>query len=285
MERRERLLEEYKGLQANLEEALELKQSNQADYEVDALIEEIKEELRAAVASLNAMEEIEQTPGLTKTFGPDDKPVICYAESAPYEVHFDNMAWYSCVITDIVSPETSLDRIRYKVWILGYNVEEEVFSEQLRLWQPQTAEGEGALRSGVICHAIDPQSGKFRSAKVERLTLDNTVIVAFDAVADETETETAAATSAASGNVTAPFIKEVPLSHVRVGRFYEELRKRPLLTPEERAKRRAENLERKRMRMQAKRQLEADVAAQNANDWQRLVDDMGMGNGPKRRKR
>ncbi|RNF03586.1 hypothetical protein TraAM80_05746 [Trypanosoma rangeli] len=280
MEKREQLLEEYKGLQANLEEALELKQSNQADDEVDALTEEIKNELRAVVLSLNAMETIEVTQGLTLTSGENSKPVICYLEAAPYEVHFDDVAWYSCVITGIVTPETPLDRIRYKAWILGYNVEEVVCSEQLRPWQPQTADGEGALRSGVVCHAIDPQSGTFHLAKVERLTLDNTVIVAFDSVGDEGE-----AAAAAEGNATLTVNKEVPLSHVRVGRFYYELRKRPVLTPEERAKRRAENLERKQLRMQEKRQLEADVAAQNANDWQRLVDDMGMGSGPRKRKR
>ncbi|RNF02840.1 uncharacterized protein Tco025E_08313 [Trypanosoma conorhini] len=278
MEKRERLLEEYKGLQANLEEALELKHSNQADEEVDALIEEIKDELRAVVVSLNATENIEVTPGLTKKSGAGSEPVPCYLEAAPYEVHFDEVAWYSCVVTAVVPPATPLDRIRYKAWILGYNVEEEVCSEQLRPWQPQTAEGEGALRSGVVCHAIDPESGKFSLAKVERLTLDNTVIVAFENAVDDGE-------AAATGIATATVNKEVPLSHVRVGRFYQELRKRPVLTPEERAKRRAGNLERKRLRMQKKRQLEADVAAQNANDWQRLVDDMGIGGGPRKRKR
>ncbi|KEG14002.1 hypothetical protein DQ04_00671050 [Trypanosoma grayi] len=284
MQERERLLEEYKGLQANLEEALELKQSNQADDEVDAIIEEIKAELRGAVESLNAVEDIEPTPDLTKALDADGKPVICYQEAAPYEVHFDDVTWYSCVITEALQPETPLDRIRYKAWILGYNVEEEVHSEQLRAWQPPPAEGEGSLRSGVVCHAIDPHTGKFRPSKVERLTLANTVIVAFEAASKESD-ETTAQTDAAAGAAAAAAVEEVPLSHVRVGRFYEKLRKRPSLTPEERSKRRAENLERKRMRLQAKRQLEADVAAQSANDWQRLVNDMGMGGGPKKRRR
>ncbi|ORC90445.1 uncharacterized protein TM35_000082430 [Trypanosoma theileri] len=283
MQEREQLLEEYKGLQANLEEALELKQSNQTDDEVDALIEEIRNELRATVTSLNALEVIEETPGLTKKIGSDSTQVICYEETAPYEVYFDEVAWYSCVITEVIKPETPLDRIRYKAWILGYNIEEEICSEQLRVWQPQAAEGEGALRSGVACHAIDPSTGKFRPAKVERLTLDNTVIVAFGNAVKGTDASTDGNDNI-NGSIQVT-VKEVPLSHVRLGRFYEQLRKRPSLTPEERAKRRAENLERKRMRTQAKRQLEADVAAQNANDWQRLVSDMGVGGGPKKRRR
>ncbi|KAH9578075.1 hypothetical protein LSM04_004206 [Trypanosoma melophagium] len=283
MQEHEQLLEEYRGLQANLEEALELQQSNQTDDEVDALIEEIRNELRATVTSLNALEVIEETPGLTKNVDSDSIQVIFYEGIAPYEVHFDELAWYSCVITEVIKPETPLERIRYRAWILGYNIEEVVCSEQLRVWQPQTAEGEGSLRSGVACHAIDPSTGKFRSAKVERLTLDNTVIVAFDNVVNGAD-EGTAGNNAIDGS-TQVVVKEVPLSHVRVGRFYEQLRKRLTLTPEERAKRRAENLERKRMRTQAKRQLEADVAAQNANDWQRLVSDMGVGGGPKKRRR
>nr|CCC94117.1 conserved hypothetical protein [Trypanosoma congolense IL3000] len=296
MQERERLLEEYYGLLANLEEALELKQNNRTDEEVDGLIDEAKAELRTVVGSLNASEVIEVTEGVTKAVDSDGNAVVLYGSVAPYEVHFDNVAWYSCVIVDIIKPETPLDRIRYKAWILGYNVEEEVYSDALRAWQPQTTEGESTLRSGVACHAISPRTGKFVPAKVVRLTLSDTVIVTFNTSVEKTteaseENEASALnkpaseSNAATNDELATVTEEIPLSHVRAGRFYAQLRKRPVLTPEERALRRAQNTERKRVRLEAKRQLEANLASQNANDWQRLVTDMGFGGGPTKKRR
>ncbi|KAG8347382.1 hypothetical protein TRVL_01788 [Trypanosoma vivax] len=279
MQGREQLLDEYKGLLSNLEEALELKRANQTDEEVDELIEETKAELRTVVASLNKSEDIEVTPELVKTVLQDSSVVIHYPSAAPYEIYYDNSIWYSCVITEMVPPESPLERIRFKAWILGYNIEEEVYSEQLRVWQPQPAEGVAALRSGVACHAINPHTGRYQAAKVERLTLNNTVMVAFEEVTDKDGVTT--------GDGTAPptTVEEVPLSHVRVGRFYQQLRKKTVLTPEARAERRAENIERKRMRQELKRKQEAILASQNANDWQRLVNDMGFGGAQTKRKR
>lgn len=264
MQERESLLKEYKGLLANLEEAFDLKRSNEADQEVDDLIDETKAELRTVVASLNASEVIEVTKDVTKVVDADGNTVILYSKVAPYEVHFDNAMWYSCVITDVVQPETALERLRYKAWILGYNVEEETYSEQLRVWQPQAAEGETTLRSGVACHAVNPRSGRFEPAKVVRLTLSDTVIVTFSDVVEMTkevgETDGAGAAGELatgkrdpSGGDTSAVTEEVPLSHMRVGRFYQQLRKRSTLTSEERARRRAQNVERKRVRRETKR--------------------------------
>ncbi|EPY24511.1 hypothetical protein AGDE_12310 [Angomonas deanei] len=48
------------------------------------------------------------------------------------------------------------------------------------------------------------------------------------------------------------------------------------MTPEEREQLRKERLERKRERIDEKKQMKADLIAQDANDWQSMMSDLGM---------
>ncbi|KAG5511391.1 hypothetical protein JKF63_07354 [Porcisia hertigi] len=268
-----------------------------------ALVEEVEVQLRTLAQLLNEEETIQVTPGLMKKverspetgevlitiiYPPPSTPATSSSSSpalrpAPYEVLFDERDWYPCVITGIVPPLKDVDRVQYKAWILGHNVEEVVYSEALRPWQPSASTSD--IQSGVSCHVIDPQTGRYVEGVVDRLTLEETVLVKVP-VTPSTSTADSASPSAR----TAPtaITVTVPLSHVRVGKFYSQLRHRPK-TEEEKAARRAEQARLKRERVAQQRQLVADKIAKDADDWQALVGDMmgidsGSG-GVKRHKR
>ncbi|GET85760.1 hypothetical protein, conserved [Leishmania tarentolae] len=254
-----------------------------------ALVEEVEVQLRTLAKLLNEEETIQVTPGLMKKVekspetgevlttiiypspsGPATAPSSPELRPAPYEVLFDERDWYPCVITGIVPPAKDVDRVQYKAWILGHNVEEIVYSESLRPWQPSASTSD--IQGGVSCHVIDPHTGRYVEGVVDRLTLEETVLVKVPVAPPSTATTT---------TVT------VPLSHVLVGKFYSQLRHRPK-TEEERAARRAEQARLKRERAAQQRQLAADKVAKDADDWQALIGDMmgvGSGGGKKHKRR
>lgn len=324
---RAKRLADYKELLEGLEEMLVMQSED--DDEIQLLVADAQAQLTALAQSLNEEETIDVTPGLTKLPVQQEQPsllnddhtmtsqqntngyVIRYPPSddptraAPYEVFYDEREWLPCVIASVIPPPTAVDRIQYAAYILGYNVEEIVTSDNLRPWDAAEVSGlTSQLRSGAVCHAIAPATGAFAPATVERLTLEGTVLVTFadrSAVAsvskDRARTENGKALSSDGGGEgeavkegektdSASLTVELPLSHVRVGKVYAQLRKRPQLTDEERAARRLENARKKRERAEMEKQLKADQVAQDANDWQSLMGDMmGVGGAKKKKRR
>jgi hypothetical protein len=289
------------------------------DAEQLALIEEVEAQLRTLAKLLNEEENIQVTPGLVKkvtksAVSGELETTIIYplpsssalpssqagnatsssssnggsnssseSAGAPYEVLFDEREWYPCVITGVIAPENEVDRVQYKAWILGHNVEELVYSEALRPWQPSATAAE-ELQGGASCHVIHPRTGRYVAGIVDRLTLDGSVFVKVPAGEKEKfeEPTTATTTTAVPTETVA-----VPLSHVRVGKFYSQLRHRPK-NEEERAARRAEQIKLKRQRAAQERQNVAEKIAKEADDWQALMGDMmgldrGGGSQKKRR--
>ncbi|CCW64439.1 unnamed protein product [Phytomonas sp. EM1] len=310
---REDMLSNYKELQKGLSETLAMQSED--DEEVEALIHEFEEQLQVLAAALNDGETIEVTPNLHKVELPNGAGnIILYPpptaksdgeggsenqeatsspgaslQCAPYEIFYDDREWYPCVITEVVPPARAIDRVRYRAHVLGYPVEDVVFSESLRSWRATTIGAQ--LRSGAACHAIHPTSGVYKPANVVRLTLDGTVIVSF-AKENSAEKGEAAETTAPTHlpdasegeeNESKDRVEvEIPLSHVHVGHFYPVLRKRPQLTEEEREARRVENAQRKRNRIQLEKQLKMDRIAQDANDWKAMMGDL-MGARPNKK--
>lgn len=301
-EPREKRLADYNELLEGLLEMVAMQEeAGGEDEELSKLIADAEEQLRALASSLNAEEAVEVTPDLLKVQlppeagkaaegqssggnGSEEAPVILFPPpdqprlSAPYEVLYDERAWYPCVITAVVPPAEPTDRQMYKAWILGYNVEETVLHEALRQWgKAQEAERKNAIRSGAVCHAISPRSGRFEKAVIERLTLEGTVLVTFHSNAPPTSSSSAVSVAAKS--------VELPLSHVHTAStFHAVLRKRPQLTEEEKKARRQENARRKRERAEEEKQLRSDKIAQDASDWQAMMGDL-MGSGGRRRRR
>lgn len=299
---REERIASYRELVEGLDDILA---SHDADGDNDgedaeqmaALVEEVEVQLRTLAQLLNEEETIQVTPGLMKKvvkspemgevlttiiYPPPTVPSIASSSPAlrpaPYEVLFDERDWYPCVITGIVPPAKDVDRVQYKAWILGHNVEEIVYSEALRPWQPTASTSD--IQGGVSCHVIDPQTGRYVEGIVDHLTLEETVLVKVP-VTPSTSTAVSASPSTAATTTTVT----VPLSHVRVGKFYSQLRHRPK-TEEERAARRAEQARLKRERAAQQRQMAADKVAKDADDWQSLIGDMmGVGGGGKTHKR
>lgn len=289
---REERLASYRELLEGLEEIIASHDidATDGDDQAAALVEEVEQQLQTLAQLLNDEETIEVTPGLVKRVerlsGPGETTrttVLPYASpsrttasaepeadgakagaagklvNAPYEVLFDEREWYACVITGVLPPQQPIERLRYKAWILGYNVEEIVYSEALRPWQPsQTA----ALTGGVACHVIHPIDGVFVEGTVDRLTLDGTVLVNIPKAA-----------GAASPSPPSLVGAEVPLSNVRVGKHHAELRRRPK-TKEERDAQRQRFQQQKRDRMEQERQMAAEKIAKDADDWQSLMGDM-----------
>jgi hypothetical protein len=146
-------------------------------------------------------------------------------------------------------PSGPQDRVRFRAWILGYNVEELVPREALRPWQMEDA---GVLSTGVECHAIH-RNGWFQKCAIDKVSPHGTVYVHFNDSAGEDSTI------------------EIPLSHIRIGRFYKQLKKMEALSPAEEQARRALNLQRKREREEVRHQMKADMVAQDSADWQGLL--------------
>ncbi|AIN95467.1 hypothetical protein LPMP_050260 [Leishmania panamensis] len=303
---REERIASYRELVEGLDDILA---SHDADGDHDgedamqmaALVEEVEVQLRTLAQLLNDEETIQVTPGLMRkvekspetgelltaiVYPPFSTSTAASSSSAllpaPYEVLFDEREWYPCVITGVVPPAKDVDRVQYKAWILGHNVEEVVYSEALRPWQPTASTSD--IQGGVSCHVIHPQTGRYVEGVVDRLTLEETVLVKVPAAPSISTTVSTSPSTATTTTTTVT----VPLSHVRVGKFYSQLRHRPK-TEEERAARRVEQARLKRERVAQQRQLAADKVAKDADDWQALIGDMmGMdsgGGGGKKHKR
>lgn len=301
---RESQIQEYKELSEALGDL-----NGDEDEDTRQLLHEVKEQLQLLAEALNATEVIEVTAGFVKVpiatappsalvgdsahappaaenmvvlFPPSTQPTL----AAPYEVFYDHRNWYACVVTGVVEPATPADRVQYKVSILGYPVEEVVHSDELREFDPSI--NAAKLRRGVTCHAIDPTTGLYRSAVVERLTLDGTVVMSFtpscgSAPSPAPPSMAASPTDAPAGKMDGKEV-ELPLSHVITGTFYPQLRKRPHLTEEERHARRLETARLRRERAELEKQMKADRVAQDASDWQTLQGDL-MGGSRKRKRR
>ena len=256
---RSELVVEYQQLAEALREAVALQEANPDDEDTLAIAEEIRQQLCPKAAALNNSETVVVTGGVQSVVGADPgggppRKVCLYPAAAPYQVLYDNSAWYSCVVLSSISPPSAIDRIKYKVWILGYNVTEVVFSEQLRPWRRQ----EEPVASNLACHAIHA-SGWFKPCIVDRVTPHNTVFVTF--------------ADTPAGDSSSP-VAEVPLSHVRLGKFYRELKKKVIATEDELKQRKIEAAARKRERDGQKRQQQADVCAQNSTGWKDLLKDV-----------
>ncbi|KAG5487033.1 hypothetical protein LSCM1_07702 [Leishmania martiniquensis] len=300
---REERIASYRELVEGLDDILASHDANgdndgEDAEQIAALVEEVEAQLRTLAQLLNEEETIQVTAGLIKRVEKSSETgevltTIVYPSPstsstaasstlrpAPYEVLFDERDWYPCVIAGIVPPAKDVDRVQYKAWILGHNVEEVVYSEALRPWQPNASTS--AIQGGMSCHVIDPQTGRYVEGVVDRLTLEETVLVKVPAAASTSTTTSASASTATTTIVT------VPLSHVRVGKFYAQLRHRPK-TAEERAARRAEQARLKRERAAQQRQLATEKVAKDADDWQSLISDMmginSGGAGDKKHKR
>lgn len=290
---RERRLASYRELIDGLDDILAATDADGEEAEqMAALVEEVEVQLRTLAQLLNDEETVEVTPGLLKRVekAPETGEVqttiffppplqlgsaSAALQAAPYEVLFDERDWYPCVITGVVPPAKDVDRVQYRAWILGHNVEEVVHSEALRPWQAGEAAGE--LMGGVACHVIHPQTGRYVEGVVDRLTLEETVLVKVPA--------DAAAPGAASSPTGGAVTVTVPLSHVRVGKFYAQLRHRPK-TDDERVARRAEQARLKRERTAQQRQQVAAKVAKDADDWQALMGDMmGVDAGARKHKK
>ncbi|EPY20228.1 hypothetical protein STCU_09099 [Strigomonas culicis] len=255
-------LREYNEFLAQLEEMLQLlDDADDLQDEGEATLREAEEKITALASSLNAEEQVQLTPGLAMdraTRAPQ------WTAQAPYEVHFDGKRWYPCVVTARVAPESTLHRQQYRAVILGYADQvEEVLYEELRPWQ--AAASPEALRSGAGCHAIHPERHLYAPATVERLALNGNVVVSFTGAEGAREE------------------REVCLSHVMPGdlKCYAALKKQPKRSAEEL---KAERLHAKRERAEEKRLMKADKIAQDANDWQDLMSDMGF-DPPKKKKK
>lgn len=257
-------LREYEDCQKSLHEIEELLQENPEDEDTLELASDARSQLQRLAAALDAP---------AAHFIVDDKAVGCRVEgsnpmnaeakhmvlpydpssridaSLVYEVLFDNTAWYSCVVLQKLSPRTSEGRVKFRVHLLGYNIEEVVVVDCLRLWQ--APEGP-SLASKMQCHAVHC-SGWWYPCVVDRLTPHGTIIVTFEQ-ADLKE-----------GRVV-----ELPPSYLRVGRFYRTLIKKHTLTEEEKRERAAQAALRKRDRQGMVKQRKVDVAQQNQSDWKGL---------------
>jgi hypothetical protein len=270
---RAELLGEYQQLAEALKEANALLEASPDDEDTIAIAEEIRQQLAPKAAALNNSETVIPTPNVavrllpldpaSATPGSNQPRVFVTTSAAPYQVLYDKTVWYSCVVLSAVQPASPIDRMKFKVGILGYPVTEVVFSEELRPWQRQ----DEILASGVACHAICPSSGLFRSCVVDRITPHNTVFVTF-----QKQAECGAEEVGPEGAV------EVPLSHLRLGKVYKELKKKAppvALSAEELQQRKREAAVRKRERDGQKRQQKADVCAQNSSEWKDLLKGVG----------
>ncbi|EPY42752.1 hypothetical protein AGDE_01171 [Angomonas deanei] len=217
---------------------------------------EAEEQLVRYATLLNAEEHVSLTPDVV--FSPD-KTKVHIKTDVEYEVNYDGDRWYSCVVCEIVEPVINTDRRQYSVRILGYpDVAECVFYEGLRQWKSSSSAE--YIKSGSTCHAVHPTSFLYEPATIVRLNIEGHVSVVF-------------------GEGEEPV--SVPLSHIIASnqRFYPQLKKvkhAASMTPEEREQLRKERLERKRERIDEKKQMKADLIAQDANDWQSMMSDLGM---------
>lgn len=230
------------------------------DASVEELLAEVEAEVAAVVARLNALEpnfnlRPERSAALverTAAEGAATHRVLLWSAPAPYQVKWDDGTWYPCVVIDVVQPPTARDRIAYRCWVLGYNVERVAHSEDIRPYQWNF---DAPLAPGAACHALHP-SGWYFPAVVDRITPSRTAWVTF-----------------ANDNIDNR-VCELPLSLIRVGKHYKSLRK--ALTEEEKKQRNDENRKRKRDASSAKREASAQSFVQNCSDFMSLRADLGI---------
>eukprot|EP00744_Colponema_vietnamica_P023126 GILI01033379.1.p1 GENE.GILI01033379.1~~GILI01033379.1.p1 ORF type:complete len:288 (-),score=41.87 GILI01033379.1:53-868(-) len=266
MASRKEQLEEWSSVQKGLEEALVLLETTPDDENME-LCADFETQLADCVAALNASEKslnIAPTPNTKFVRLADQQTVCLYAEAAPYQVHFDGKKWYSCVITNIKEPADKLDRVKYCVWILGYNIEEVVLAEELRRWQLDLPE---PILSGQPCYAIHPASGVFRNAKVDKITPKNTVVVKMEPKASGPPTLSATEGPAGAEHPTEEV--EVPISHMLNGKWYPQLRKIEKLTA---AAKKAVVQERKAKKREREQETKATAAVASFNAMQSNQD-------------
>lgn len=280
-QQRAKQVEEWAEVTKALEEAMELLEANDDDIDDNlAMVEEFETHLGDCVARLNASErdvgivptaaeglKFVQTaaPAASPTSpltaspaaGSSSSTVCIMPHAAPYQVLFDGKRWYSCVIVATVPPANALERTRYRVWILGYNVEEVVLAEALRPWRLDLPE---PIAAGQKVFAVHTTAGRFVEAEVDKLTPKNTVIVKYTpatapAVTDSTNAEAPAEVSEAEAEVL-----EVPLSHVLNGKWYPQLRRIAQLSAADKRARARERKVKKKEKDAERRQMETREA-------------------------
>eukprot|EP00658_Telonema_sp_P-2_P067513 TRINITY_DN56420_c0_g1_i1.p1 TRINITY_DN56420_c0_g1~~TRINITY_DN56420_c0_g1_i1.p1 ORF type:complete len:206 (-),score=39.43 TRINITY_DN56420_c0_g1_i1:390-1007(-) len=198
----------------------------------------------------------------------------------PLQVYFDRPAltaagdvgrWYSCVLLAVLEPKGPIERTKYRVWIIGYNVEEVVFSEDVRKWSTPDV---SLFIPGAPCFAIDSsQSGQglFYDATLEKVTPLGTVFVKFAHLQPPAATLDS---SPASSPAAEPVLTEVPVTHILLGKYHRELRRRIQLTKEQKVQLVGDRKAKKREREEEKKQLKVDKVEQKAVEFQNFMDEM-----------
>ena len=258
-------LKEYEDCLSSLREIEELLKDNPEDEEMLLLANDAREQLPRLTAALDfrATDIVidERAAGMrvegNNSFTGDSVMVLPYDAGSAingsniYEVLFDNTTWYSCVVVQKLSARSGEGRVKFRVHIIGYNIEEIVLVDNLRAWQ--APEGQ-LLASKQQCHAVHC-SGWFQPCVIDRLTPHGTVIVTFTN------------TDLKEGRVV-----ELPPCYLRTGRVYRTLIKKNMLSEEERKERTQQASQRKRDRQGFTKQKKVDVVEQNRSDWNGLMD-------------
>lgn len=282
-DQRKQQLKEWAEVQKSLEEAMEVLEVS-PDAENMAQVEAFEAEFGDCAARLNASEAdlgISPTvatglkfvqvgkvannspppagaPSPTSPAASSSSPsasnttvtVCLMPEAAPYQVLYDGRKWYSCVIVSVVPPRADdrLSRYRYKVFILGYNCEEEVYAEELRRWELDLSE---PITAGQKVFAIHPTLGKFLDAEVDKLTPKNTVMVKFVPAAEE---------DSQVDELAEDTIREVPISHVLNGKWFRQIKKTEKLSAEDKKAKAKERKAKQKAKDEERRRIEQEAA-------------------------
>ena len=303
-EEQRKLLSEWEEYKTAHTEALDLVELNPDDDDVTAMVDELRETLIGVVGALNAFDKkylpflSQPTPNIdmrtrAKPLPPTihdpsrvvtaepaaDPNITClFPHAAPLQVYFDRAAltaagdvgrWYSCVILAVVEPKGPIDRTKYRVWILGYNVEEVVYSEDLRKWVPNDA---SLFTPGAPCFAIDSSvagQGLFYDALLDKVTPLGTVFVKFLHLQPPPPTSSPDAAPPSETVLT-----EIPVTHIQLGKFHRELRRRLQLTDEQKARLLGERKAKKREREEERKQIRDEKVGQKAADFQNFMEEM-----------
>eukprot|EP00758_Cryptobia_borreli_P008869 Tbor_TRINITY_DN5424_c4_g3::TRINITY_DN5424_c4_g3_i2::g.24540::m.24540 len=255
------------------------------------------------------MSKVETSPGHIQT-------VCLYPKLAPLQINYDNQGrWYSCILIEILKPiasysssfpfdgDVSPSRYRYRVWILGYNIEETVHCESLRTWDILTTEssstasssevsdccGSTQISPGSKCYAIDNKLGVFRGGIIERMTPTGNVVVKLlaeklDNVQNNNNNEKVQESPTAGNTVVVvdqrqgqhlrylEQIQEVPPSHIIISvaggnRFFRNLVKKVVLSDEEKVLIKKQRIGMKRARAEEKLQRKEEQCARNVENF------------------
>lgn len=181
--------------------------------------------------------------------------------SKPMLLSWDDGNSYTCIVESIAY-DFGKKTIVATVAMVGYPPQREVVElERLRPWAPHTP----PLAAGARCHAVNPESGRWAPAIVERLTLKGTVAVGFLALQIPEEGGSAGLTKVISNGDLAPHL-------VSTGRCPRVLKKKlENMTAEEKAAHAEAERRKKRERTEEKIKASSNKLEAAAAAWQSLA--------------